>query len=271
MQHFEDAINYTLPNYNNIIYKIENLLKTQGLISSPYDLVKKNFRYWIDGYNYYNLSDFQSKTGISAIIKSAISNKRQVSQQKFIFYLEYVLFILKIPTEEDLKLFADFEFESSSVCNIIRKCLNSMGCKLIENDSGCFIVPKDGKTELATKITKNTYNLNEDMWLFNHSSNKNNLIKKADILCRLYKYIEPKKVLAKQYGYDTLSDDISKLMDGLDIRHAPSKKEKEILNGMTKKELLEWYNQIFEMCVSLIILLDYTSKRKDIKSLKSKL
>jgi hypothetical protein len=60
-------------------------------------------------------------------------------------------------------------------------------------------------------------------------------------------------------------------MDGLDIRHAPNKKEKEILNGMTKKELLNWYNQIFEMCVSLIILLDYTSKRKDIKALKSKL
>lgn len=146
-----------------------------------------------------------------------------------------------------------------------------MGCKVIENSNGYFIVQQNGKTELATHITKSTYNLNEDMWLFNHSSNKNNIIKKADILCRLYKYIEPRKTIAKQYGYDTLQDDISKLIDGLDIRHAPNKKEAELLNGMTKKELLGWYNQIFEMCVSLIILLDYTAKRKDIKDLKAKL
>ena len=271
MEHFEDTINYSTLDYNNIVCKLEALLNKQGFMSSPYKVIKDNFGDWKDGYNYSDLSDLQRKTGITSIIENARLNRKQITQQKFVFYLEYVLFILKIPPSDYLDLFANFKFESSSIYHIIRNCLNGMGCKLIENKDGCFIVPEDGKTELAARIAKNSYNLNEDMWLFHHASNKNNLIKKSDILCRLFKYIEPKKSSAKQYGYETLYDDISKLMDGLDIRHAPNKKEKEILNGMTKKELLDWYNQIFEMCVSLIILLDYTSKRKDIKSLKSKL
>lgn len=271
MEHFEDKINCSSLDYNNIVHKIETLLNTNTFFSSPYQVISKNFGSWRDGFNYVSLWDLQEKTKISEIISSAQTNIRQMSQQKFIFYLEYVLFILKIPPKEDLKNFAFFVFEESDIYHIIDKSLNYMGCKVLENDKGCFIVPKGGKTELATKITKNSYNLNEDMWLFNHSSIKNNLFKKADILCRLYKYLEPKKSAAKQYGYDNLYEDISKLMDGLDIRHAPSKKEKEILNGMTKKELLEWYNQVFDMCVSLIILLDYTAKRKDIKDLKSKL
>jgi hypothetical protein len=271
LEHFDDKLKYNTLDYNNIVNKLEILLDVRGFFFSPYEIINENFGNWKDGFNYLNLYDLQEKTGVSEIISNAKANRRQISQQKFIFYLEYVLFVLKIPSKEDLKNLASFVFEESEVYNIIDKCLNYMGCKVLENDKGCFIVPKDGKTELATQITKRTYNLNEDMWLFNHSSIKNNLIKKADILCRLYKYIEPKKSTAKQYGFDNLYEDISKLMDGLDIRHAPNKKEKEILNGMTKKELLEWYNQVFDMCVSLIIMLDYTAKRKDIKDLKSKL
>ena len=270
MEHFEEAIKRTKLNYDNMVKKLEIELNTVGFLSSPYDVIRENFNDWDNSFNYLNLNELIESSGISKII-SKVENSKQITRSEFIFYLEYVLFILKIPNEEDLKLLANFEFRHSTIYNIIHKCLIRMGCKIIENDNGCYIVPKDGKTELATQITKNTYNLNEDMWLFNHSSNKNNVIKKSDILCRLYKFIEPKKALVKQYGYDALYDDISKLMDGLDIRHAPNKREKEILNGMTKKEILDWYNQLFEMCVSLIILIDYTQKRKTIKELKSKL
>jgi hypothetical protein len=146
-----------------------------------------------------------------------------------------------------------------------------MNCKVIQSENGCFIVPKSGKVELATQITKKIYNLDEDLWMYNHNSIKNNLVKKADILCRLYKYLEKKKDLIKSYQYDNIHNDITKLMDGLDIRHAPNKKEEEILNGMSKKEVLGWYDQVFQMSVSVIILLDYTQKRKDIKELKGKL
>ena len=38
---------------------------------------------------------------------------------------------------------------------------------------------------------------------------------------------------------------------------------------MSKKEMNAWYDQLFGMCVSLIILIDYATKRKDIKELKS--
>jgi hypothetical protein len=270
MEHFEEAIKHSKLNYNNTVKKLEIELNTVGFLSSPYDVIRENFKDWDNSFNYLSLNDLKESSGITKII-SKVENSKQITRSEFIFYLEYVLFILTIPPKIHLSNLASFKFEDSTVYKIINSCLNTMNCKVIQSENGCFIVPKSGKVELATQITKKIYNLDEDLWMYNHNSIKNNLVKKADILCRLYKYLEKKKDLIKSYQYDNIHNDITKLMDGLDIRHAPNKKEEEILNGMSKKEVLGWYDQVFQMSVSVIILLDYTQKRKDIKELKGKL
>ena len=270
MEHFEEAIKRTKLNYNNMVKKLEIELNTVGFLSSPYDVIRENFNDWDNSFNYLNLNELIESSGISKII-SKVENSKQITRSEFIFYLEYVLFILTIPPRIHLSNLASFTFENSSVYKIINSCLNTMNCKVFQNENGCFIVPKSGKVELATQITKKIYNLDEDLWIYNHNSIKNNLVKKADILCRLYKYLEKKKSLIENYHYDAIYKDITKLMDALDIRHAPNKKEEEILNGMSKKEVLGWYDQVFQMSISIIILIDYTQKRKDIKELKGKL
>ena len=95
--------------------------------------------------------------------------------------------------------------------------------------------------------------------------------KKADILCRLYKYCETIENQAKSYGLTTLLEDITSLSNKLDVRHAPKEKQKIVLDGMSAEEVEEWFDELFRLYLSLIILVDYTSKRKDIKSLKCQL
>lgn len=270
MEHFHDLLIRQKLDYAPQIIGIETFLHRRNLISSPYSTIEECFLTWVKKRNYTCLQDLQRKTGLMDIIEKAQSHE-SISKEEFIYYLEYVLLILDIPSENAIDSFVAVDYFPDPILKQVRFAIDEIGCKIIKKNGGYYIVEENAKIEIATKATGKKYDLDSDMRLFNHPSIRNKLTTKADILCRIYKYLESKSNDIKKYTFSNLYGDISKLMDGLDIRHAPSKKEKEILAGMSKKEMNDWYDQLFGMCVSLIILVDYASKRRDIKELKNSL
>lgn len=270
MPHFHDLLLGQELDYAPQIIGIEGLLYHTSLISSPYSIIEECFLTWVKKRNYTSLHELKKQSGILEIIERA-QNHENITKEEFIFYLEYVLLILEIPSENALRSYVLMGYEPDPILKQVKFAIGEIGCRIVSKNGGYYIVEENSKVEIAAKITGKQYDLDADMRLFNHPSVRNKLTAKADILCRLYKYLEGKSNQIKQYGFANMYDDTSKLINSLDIRHAPNKKDSEIIQGMTKKEISEWYEQLFEMCISLIILVDYAEKRKDIKELKGKL
>ena len=270
MQHFHDLLLGQELDYGPQIIGIEGLLHHTGLIESPYHIISECFLTWIKKRNYTCLQDLQQQSGIMDIIRRA-HNHEEISKEEFIYYLEYVLLILEIPSQNANKSYVIMGYAPEPVLEQVKFAITEIGCQIVKKNGGYYIIEENAKVEIAAKITGKQYDLDADMRLYNHPAVRNKLTAKADILCRLYKYLEQRAEGIKKNNFASLYGDISKLMDSLDIRHAPSKKEKEILAGMSKKEITQWYDQLFGMCVSLIILVDYAEKRRDIKELKNAL
>lgn len=268
MPHFHDLLLGQELDYAPQIIGIEGLLYHTSIISSPYSIIEECFLTWVKKRNYTCLHELKKQSGILDIIERA-QNHENITKEELIFYLEYVLLILEIPSENALRSYVLMGYDPDPILKQVKFAIGEIGCRIVRKNGGYYIVEENVNIEIAAKITGKQYDLDADMRLFNHSSIRNKLTAKADILCRLYKYLELKSNDIKKYNHSNLYGDISKLMDGLDIRHAPNKKEKEILADMSKKELNAWYDQLFGMCVSLIILVDYSSKRRDIKELKN--
>ncbi len=270
MEHFADLLAKEKLDCAPMIVGVESLLNHRGFMNSPYDTIVSCFPTWKKKRNHATLFEMQEATGISKIIRKAHDNE-VLDKKDVVYYFEYVLTIIKIPSENVLKNQFIIDYDVSPVKELIKEYVNELGCKIVDKNGASYIVEVDSKTIMASKITGKQYDLDKDLMLFFHPSIRNKLNQKADILCRVYKYLEGKSNQIKQYGFANMYDDTSKLMNGLDIRHAPNKKDSEIIQGMTKKEISDWYEQLFGMCVSLIILVDYAEKRKDIKELKGKL
>lgn len=270
MHHFYDSLLNQDLNYASQIMGIEMLLHQTPFMCSPYEAISRCFLTWEKKRNYSCLQDLQIQTGIMDIINKA-NYDEEITKEEFIYYLEYVLLILGIPSKKAIESYVIMGYDSQPIADQVKFSINEIGCNIIKKNGGYYIVDKNAKTEIAARITGKQYDLDADMRLFYHPSIRNKLTVKADILCRLYKYLEMHAADIKKYNLSNLYGDVSMLINGLDIRHAPSKKEKEILADMSKEEMSAWYDQIFGMCVSLVILIDYASKRRDIKELKNKL
>ena len=268
MEHFLDNVTQAKVNYKSYIKQFEQLLKERSFLNTTLEAIEKGFIFWPLNRGYDSFLDFRASIGIARIVNKC-GTSAQVTKEEFAYYLEYMLNILQIPKYCQDQMI--YDTNESAILRVLYRVLDEIDCDIIATPQGQKVVFKNGMIEVAKEITQDEYNLDKDLYLFTHSSNKKNLIAKADILCRIYKYLETIAPKAKSYGHNNLWDDIGKLMDGLDIRHAPNKKEKEILNGMKKSEMLEWYDQLFGMSLSLIILTDYSSKRRDVKELKGRL
>lgn len=269
MEHFLDNVVQSPVDMDGYIEQFEEILNYDDGICSLLQAIELGFSFCPFNRGCKDFDEFRRKTGINTIVWKAQLPNMSVTKEEFIYYLEFLLNVLQFP-----RYYGELYLEvgnNTKIYNILFRAIDEIGCERVSVEQGYYIVDKNIKLEIATGITSDVYDLNSALYLYTHSSYKDNLIKKADVLCRVYKYVESIRTKANQYGYSNLYDDISKLMDALDIRHYPNKKATETLNGMSKEELLEWYDQLFELCVSLIILVDYSSKRKDIKELKGKL
>ena len=100
---------------------------------------------------------------------------------------------------------------------------------------------------------------------------KGDLYEKADKLCRLYKYFENISNKLKNNGYTSLVSDIGFIAQKLDVRHAPKGKEITLIKGLKQNEQEKYYDTLFNLILSAIILENCIVNGKDVDEIKDKL
>ena len=266
MGRFLDALANRKYNLAEEIHAIEDLSHRRHLGDSIFSYFSYNFLSWHRRNNYVDVNVFLHSTGLNRIIH--LSNKGLlVSLDEYLYYSEYILNIVEF-VQHSYPNHPMIDPIRNNIMNVLEQINYTVHCD--ENDD-VHIVENDVLISESAEVVGNTYDLGEKIYAYNYRDLAGDLNAKADILCRLYKYYETIETKAKSYGFANLADDISALSNKLDVRHAPTQKQEIVLGTMTKAEIEEWYDELFRLYLSLIILVDYKEKRRDIKDLKSQL
>ena len=231
---------------------------------SAYKIFSTWFLQWPHRNNYINVKSFLEDTGIQDIIDDSKAGEC-ISIDRFTYYAECVLNILNYNSLRSRSGYEKYIHEN------INNVLEHLNYQRHTVDGDIHIVEKDVLISESVEILRDTYNLGESVYAYNYREMSGDLYGKADILCRLYKYFETIEKKASGYDLKSLAEDISILSNKLDVRHAPTPKQEIVLGNMTKDEIEEWYDELFRLYLSLIVLVDYKDRRKEIKELKSRL
>lgn len=265
MGSFLDALVQRKYNLADEIIAIEKLFHNQEYGISLCSTFSSIFLRWPHRNNYVSAKDFFDGMGIQDIIYSSKA-KEDIPIELFVFYAECILNIL---------IYVKYANHSEYIKYItqnINNVLESFNFQMnVDKKGQIHIILKDVLVTESAEILQDTYDLGENVYAYNYREMSGDLHRKGDILCRLYKYFETIKKQAIGFGFSTMVEDISDLSNKLDVRHAPTKKQEIVLGGMTKEEIEQWYDELFRMYLSLVVLVDYKNRRKDIKELKSKL
>lgn len=237
--------------------------------SSAYSMIKENFRQWKHRNNYIDLEQLFESEGLNAIIQESKNNL--VNKESFIYFSESIINLLRLAyTEGGYSNCKNFSIILQNITNV----LNQLNYKIVQIESEDYykIIEDDWKVSAAAEIISDKYNLGEKIYIYGHYSLKGKLYDKADILCRLYKVFEGKlESKLKANNYSALASDIGFLSDKLDVRHAPDKKQKILLEGFSSEEQEQWYDDLFSLYLDALILCEHIDKRKDVKELRKKL
>lgn len=263
MRHFADILLQRTYDLCEEIIAIEKLFLERKYGSSIFDVFSSYFLEWRLRSNYVDFETFFYNVGLGDIVEKC-HQRCEISLEEYIYYCEYMLNVLEHPKLDRMS-------HTPFIRDNISRVLERLNYTSHVSDGIYHIVEKSVLVSEAADILQENYDLGEGVYSFNYQETKGNLVRKADILCRLYKYIESITPQAKQYGYSTLLDDIKDLSNKLDVRHAPTIKQGIIIGDMDASEYEEWLDEIFRLSLSLILLVEYTTRRKDIKELKSKL
>lgn len=263
MRHFAEVLSQRKYNLREELRAIEKLFNGDSPVFSMYKNLRSKFLQWHLRNNYVDLDTFLEETGIRGILFRA-AQANNVPLEDYLYYCEYMLNVTEflIPCQLPNTRF---------VIENITNTLEQLNYKSHFSGNVWHIIEKDVLVSEAADVVETNYDLGESIYSFNYRETQGNINKKADILCRLYKYIESVTPQIKQYGYETMLDDIKDLMNKLDIRHAATAKQAAVIAGMDECEYEGWVDELFRLSLSLIVLVDYKAKRKDIKALKAKL
>lgn len=263
MEHFIDNLLNREYNLNDEILAVEDLFLKRNPFKSMYDVMDENFLSWKKRNNYVDFDTFFEDMGISNIVEKC-NYKIPISLDEFLYYCEYMLNMLVF---EPVFKHVNSKYIKENICNLLEK----LNYQQHRNNGNIHIVEKNVLVSEAADALQDNYELGECIYSFNYREFKGDVYKKADILCRIYKYLESITAKAKEYGYNSLLEDIKDLSNKLDIRHAPKQQQEIVISEMGKEEYESWLDELFKLSLSLIVLVDYRNKRKDIKELKAKL
>lgn len=245
------------------------MLHETGLLNtSLFRVISMEFTSWKHRSNYISLDQFLHNTGLNKILLNA--RHKLCDKDDFLNYSEAIVNLISLVNLDILETY-NLKSEYRCIAENITNVLTQLNFKIVELNDVFRIVENDWKVSTSSEFVGDDYNLGEQIYLYNHRNNSGDLHSKSDILCRLNKYIEANKNKLNANGYSDLVSNINFMANKLDIRHAPSKDEKILIEGLTNDEIEQLYDNLFELHLDAIVLLDYISKKKVVDDLKDKL
>lgn len=193
------------------------------------------------------------------------------SNNDFFIYCEMILNIVQnvIPKEE----YQYLEETMKQILEIICYDLEVLNCKICTKSDGKLIIEqKDAAVTEAVDIVEP--GLADSILEYNHYVLRGNIEEKKAILLKIINPLEPKLPELKRINGGLFSD-YSYLINNMNLRHNncdsnDEKKYNEKFSKLSDSEKEEWYDETFQMCLLMFLLLKHQDRKDKINAMKRK-
>lgn len=122
----------------------------------------------------------------------------------------------------------------------------------------------------ATAVSKDYPDIKDSIGEYVRIDNRGDLKRKGEILCTLFKKLESVEAKLKANNFASIASDTTYLFNKSGIRHWVEKDKTACATflQMDKKELEEWYDKIFNMFLTCMVLAKYIDNMQDVKDIK---
>lgn len=165
-------------------------------------------------------------------------------------------------------------FNRSAYINHIFRVIEAIGYMQSEEDGFAIFVPKDSVAVEVSKSDQIPQNLSYKVISYNHHSMKGDLESKRQTLLTFADLIEPKRKKLEKLN-SQLASNLFYAFNNCNIRHnniaADGTKYKKPVADLTKEQLEQVYDDVYQMCLLAFMNLDYEENKKRLEELKSKI
>lgn len=270
------------PDFNlyNEYYKIEVLLsekKTVGMYNKFGRFLEDYFT--IEEYiGYVCFNDWNLRGTFTSIEEMRINlgiekgsiDPENVNENKVLDFLQYAINCVFRTTQsmKSSSLFSDDTIVIMLRGNI-EKLIKRLNCNLkFDKKNQEFFVLYNNAT--ATVVCSEDQDVKESILEYIQIDNRGDLKRKAEILCTLYKKLESYSEKFKGTTYKNLYDDTKLLFNKSGVRHNVDKDSIACATFLTmqKNELEKWYDRIFDLFLSCMVIERYLGSKVDIDNIK---
>lgn len=192
-----------------------------------------------------------------------------VSEDKLLDYVQFILNVLFFLTTIKINPFYFESFNSihdSTVqhCALLLKKLNAEAKKIDDE------IVVSYKNDVATVVSSQQPELAPSIAEYLAINNRDDLQRKAEVLCSLAKALEPQKQRLDDNGFQQLRSDATFLLNKTGIRHAldPNDDIEAQFLAMDDSERIKWYDRAFKTVLACMAVLPYLEFRDEIKEIK---
>ena len=238
----------------------------KGLYSNNYysylDILKRNFLLWDLRGSFTTVEEMLCSLQIHEDVFS-----RPFSNDKLLDYIEFILNALGFVNASMAS--PVLTGNNNTIGNTIRtQCylvLDRLDAEVKRNGSELFVVYKN---DIAAAVSIQQPELAHSVVEYLKIDNRDDLEHKAEILCSLYKQLEPSRKRLKDNVFDNLCSHTAFLLNEAGIRHAfiPGK-SKPVFLTMNRQDLIKWYDRAFEMFLACMAVLPYSGYKKELENL----
>lgn len=151
----------------------------------------------------------------------------------------------------------------------IEKLIDKLNCvpKFDKDQKEVFIMYKNAT---VTVVANECTDIEDSVTEYVLIDNRGDLKRKAEILCTLYKKLEAYSDLFKGTTYKNMYEDTKLLFNKSGVRHNVEKDRIACATfmAMNDSKLENWYDKIFNMFLSCVVIAKYLDDKKEIDDIK---
>lgn len=267
-----EQIKNTNINYKDEMQRIEKLFSIEKVAycSSDYrsieSYINKSSRFasWKYRSTFLNTYDLRESLQISAT-----DIYKQDNLATMLNYFEFIInMITLVSNDKDMEKRALINI--ITIMNNIKIIFERINYKIEKKEDFSIIIEKDPK---AIAIAELYDDISDNIIEYRRFAIQGNIERKKEVLSTLSKKVEAIELNLKQNNYSYLVDELTGLLNSLDIRHnnKEGKHAHEKIIVMPPQEQEEWCDRTYDTILLALMINHYLGYKGDIKSLNKEL
>lgn len=195
-----------------------------------------------------------------------------INEEKILDFLQYAI-NCTIRVEATIKKFDALYIADKNYTKLlsdnIRALLTRLKAtfELDKKTNEIFVAYQD---DLSVVVAENNPQISDSLSEYNRIDNRGDLKRKGEILCTLFKSLEPIEKKFKGTEYASLASDTTFLFNKIGARHwvENDKIASVTFLKMTPDELEKWYDKTYTMFISCMVTSAYLDIKPEIKQIK---